>query len=211
MIRIWHAVIAVLIVIALVGQTALTVNDDRSLVNLFSYFTIQSNILVLVACAMIVIRPRRQSEWWGTLRLAGLVGITVTGVVYATVLAGTAEFVGRAWYYDKIFHYIVPAMAVLGFFLFTPRTRFARTDFVFIVWPVFWLAYTLMRAGISTPNYQLGKGKFSYVPYEFLDIQRHGAVSVLLSAVAVTALASGVAWLYWKFSNREVGLTSVAS
>lgn len=203
MIRIWHAVVAVLVAIALVGQTVLTIDNDRSLINLFSYFTIQSNILVMVASVLIAIRPRRQSEWWGTLRLAGLVGISVTGIVYATVLAGTAEFVGAAWYYDKIFHYVVPAMAVLGFFLFTPRTRFVRTDFVFIAWPVFWLAYTLMRAGLATPNFEIGKGKFSYVPYEFLDIQRHGATSVLLSAVAVTALALGIAWLYWKFSNRD--------
>ena len=203
MIRIWHAAIAVLVAIALVGQTVLTVDDHRSLLNLYSYFTIQSNILILVASVLIVVRPRRQSEWWGTLRLAGLVGISVTGIVYATVLAGTAEFVGRAWYYDKIFHYIVPAMAVLGFFLFTPRTRFAKTDFVFIVWPIFWLGYTLLRAGIGTPNYQLGKGKYSYVPYEFLDIQRHGAASVLIASLVVTVLALGLAWLYWKFSNRD--------
>ncbi len=203
MIRIWHAVIAALIGIALVGQTALTIDKDNSLVNLFSYFTIQSNIVVLVACVLIAIRPRRESEWWGTLRLAGLVGISVTGVVYATVLAGTAEFVGRAWYYDKIFHYIVPAMTVLGFFLFTPRTRFVKTDFVFVVWPIFWLGYTLLRAGIGTPDYQLGKGKYSYVPYGFLDIQQHGAAAVLASSAAVTVLALGVAWLYWKFSNRD--------
>lgn len=204
MIRIWHAVIAALIVIALVGQTALTLDDNRSLLNLYSYFTIQSNILVLAACVLIVIQPKRQSEWWGTLRLAGLVGITVTGIVYATVLAGTAEFVGRAWYYDKVFHYIVPAMMVLGFFLFTPRTRFASTDLVFIVWPIFWLGYTLIRAGISTPNYQLGKGKYSFVPYEFLDIQRHGAGLVVASSVAITALFLALAWIYVRFSNREV-------
>lgn len=203
MIRIWHGVIAILIVIALVGQTILTIDNGKSLVNLFSYFTIQSNILVLVACVLIAVRPRREGDWWSTFRLAGLVGISVTGVVYATVLAGTAEFVGRAWYYDKIFHYIVPAMAVLGFFLFTPRTRFAKTDFVFVVWPILWLGYTLLRAGIGTPNYQLGPGKYSYVPYEFLDIQRHGVVSVVLSSLVVTALALGIAWLYWKFSNRE--------
>ncbi len=204
MIRIWHAVLAALIAIALVGQTVLTADKDRSMLNLFSYFTIQSNILVLVASILIAIQPRRQSEWWGTMRLAGLVGITVTGLVYSTVLAGTAEFVGRAWYYDKIFHYVVPAMAVLGFFLFTPRTRFAKTDFVFIVWPLFWLGYTLLRAGLSNPGYELGKGKTSYVPYEFLDIQRHGAGRVTLNAAVITVLVLGIAWIYVRFSSSEV-------
>ena len=203
MIRIWHAVLAALIVVALVGQTALTVDKDRSLLNLYSYFTIQSNLLVLVASILIAIRPRRQSEWWGTLRLAGLVGITVTGIVYSTVLAGTAEFVGSAWWYDKVFHYVVPAGAVLGFFLFTPRTRFARTDFVFIVWPLFWLGYTLIRAGSGTPGYDLGHGKKSYVPYEFLDIQRYGAGRVSINALGVTVLILVLAWLYSQFSSRE--------
>lgn len=203
MIRIWHAVLAGLAAFALVGQTVLTVDNNRSLLNLFSYFTIQSNILILVAAVLIVIKPRRQSEWWGALRLAGLVGITVTGIVYSTVLAGTAEFVGAAKYYDTIVHYAVPAIAILGFFLFTPRTRFAKSDYVFVVWPLFWLGYTLIRAGITTPNFQIGKGKTSYVPYEFLDIQRHGGASVTAAAAGVTVLMFVLAWLFQRFSSRE--------
>lgn len=99
---------------ALLGQIFLTVTEDRSLVNLVSYFTIQSNILVLVAAIAIALRPDRRGTGWAVLRLAGLVGITVTGVVYATVLAGIADFSGIEWWYDKTFHYAVPVGAMLG-------------------------------------------------------------------------------------------------
>ena len=112
MTRLWHAILAGFVISALLGQIFLTVTEDRSLVNLFSYFTIQSNILVLVAA--IALRPDRRGAGWAVLRLAGLVGITVTGVVYATVLAGIADFSGIEWWYDKTFHYAVPVGAMLG-------------------------------------------------------------------------------------------------
>ncbi|MEO6472376.1 MAG: Pr6Pr family membrane protein, partial [Aeromicrobium sp.] len=131
--RLWHSALAVLIVFALLGQIGLVIDGHgRSLINLFSYFTIQSNLLILVASVLIALKPDRDGELFAIFRLAGLVGITLTGIVYSTVLAGTVEFVGAAWWYDKVFHYAVPVGAVLGFLLFQPRTRFARSDVVFV-------------------------------------------------------------------------------
>lgn len=203
MTRIWHGALAVFALVALGGQTALAISGDRSLVNLFSYFTIQSNTLILIAATAIALRPEREGTGWAILRLAGLVGITVTGIVYATVLAGSAEFVGTAWWYDKILHYVVPIGAMLGFFLFRPRTRFAKSDLVFIAWPIAWLAYTLIRGEASHPRFQIEKGKFSDVPYGFLDADLHGVGVVAASALVVTLLLLGVAGLYVRFSNRS--------
>lgn len=202
MIRLWHGALAVLVSFALVGQIALTVGRDRSLINLFSFFTIESNLLILIVSVLLVIRPDRNEPWFAIPRLAGLTGITVTGIVYATVLAGGADFSGIEWLYDKIFHYAVPVAAILGFVLFRPRTRFARSDMVWIVWPLWWLGYTLIRAGVSTPDFVIADGQHSYVPYGFLDIQRHGAGYVILSAIIVTVLLVGISWLYTKFSGR---------
>ncbi len=120
MTRLWHGVIAALAAFALVGQTALSIDRDRSLVNLFSYFTIESNVLVMVAAALIAVRPDRGGTAFGILRLGGLTAITITGIVYATVLAGNTDFSGIEWWYDKIFHYAVPVLSVLGFLLFRP-------------------------------------------------------------------------------------------
>lgn len=203
MTRIWHGALAALIAFALIGQTILVLDKDASLVNLFSYFTIQSNILVLIAAAAIALWPEREGTGWWLLRLAGLVGITVTGIVYSTILAGTTSFEGAAWWYDKIFHYAAPVIAILGFFLFTPRTRFAWRDLVFVAWPVAWLAYTLIRGEAVHPAFQIEDGVFSDVPYGFLDANIHGVGGVTVSALVVTALMLGIAALYVRFSSRE--------
>lgn len=207
MTRIWHGLLAAIIAFALAGQIVLTFTDDRSLVNLLSYFTIQSNILILIAAVAIAIRPEHEGAGWAILRLAGLVGITVTGIVYATVLAGAAEFSGIEWWYDKTFHYLAPVAAMLGFFLFRPRTRFARDDLVFVVWPIVWLVYTLIRGRVSSPNFSGANGATSAYPYDFLDVDTYGAGRVTLNAVAITLLMLGIAALYVRFSRRLVSET----
>jgi hypothetical protein len=201
MVRLWHAAIAVLAAFALIGQTALILDKDGSLVNLFSYFTIQSNILVLVAAAVIAVRPDRGGTAFGILRLGGLVGITLTGFIFATVLAGTADFDGIAWWYDKIFHYVVPAMAVIGYVFFRPRTRLDPSAMWFVVWPVAWLAYTLIRGGVSHPAFPLSSTRTSDFPYDFLDYDQHGGWAVAAVSVVVTVVAVALAWGYVKLSQ----------
>ncbi|KQV74648.1 hypothetical protein ASC61_06315 [Aeromicrobium sp. Root344] len=204
MTRLWHGAIAALAAFALVGQTVLTLDRDRSLVNLFSYFTVESNILVMVAAALIAVRPDRGGSAFGILRLGSLVAITITGIVYATVLAGNGAFTGVEWWYDKIFHYAVPALSVLGFLLFRPRTRLDRGALWFLVWPLAWLAYTLIRAGVSDPSYAVTSERRAPVPYDFLDVDRHGGGAVAVACAVVLILALGLAWGYLTLSRREV-------
>lgn len=203
MVRLWHAAVALLAAFGLVGQTILSVDEDRSLVNLFSYFTIQSNILMLIASVLLVLNPERGGKAFAILRMAGLVGITVTGVVYGIILAGNATFEGVEWWYDKVFHYVVPIMSVLGYLAFKPRTRLDKSALWFIAWPLAWLAYTLIRAEVAEPVFVLDKDTTAPVPYGFLDIGEHGGVLVTIACLIVTALALGIASGYIKLSQRD--------
>ena len=96
--RAWHittlvvAVFALLLQLFLVarGETvldssAVTTPRTEQLRRLFSYFTIQSNILV-AASMWLVVRDRTGSQLFRVLRLASLIGITVTGLVAAVAL-----------------------------------------------------------------------------------------------------------------------------
>lgn len=201
--RLWHGAIAALVAFALISTTVTTIRDDTSMVNLWSYFTVQSNLLVMVAAALIAWRPDIGGAAFGILRLGGLVGITITGIVFATVLAGEAELDGLAWWNDKIFHYVVPVMAVIGFVVFRPRTRLDRSSLWFVAWPVVWLAYTLVRAGVSDPKFPLGDGTTIPVPYDFLNYDAHGALAVTIASLVVTAMALLIAWAYLTLSRRD--------
>ncbi len=87
------------------------------------------------------------------LRLGSLTGITVTGLVYATVLAPYVHLTGWAMVYNCVFHYAMPAAGVVGFLLIGPRLRLRARDLVSMVWPVLWLVYTMVRGALLHPEF----------------------------------------------------------
>ena len=202
MTRTWHALVAALTAVALVGQTVMTIDAGRSVVNFVSYFTIESNILVLVTSLLLVQRPDRGGTAFGVLRLASLTAITVTGLVYATVLAGNGSFEGAEWWYDKIFHYVVPVMSVVGFVALRPRTRLDHTAMWALAFPVVWLAYTLVRAEVVEPVFVLTPTTTGPVPYGFLDVADLGVVTVTVICLALTGVAVAISAGYIWWSRR---------
>ncbi len=202
MTRLWHGAIALIAAAALVTQLVLVIDKDASVTNFFSYFTVQSNILVMIAAALIALKPDRGGTAFGILRMAGLVGITITGIIFSTVLAGTVEFEGIAWWTDKAFHYLVPAMAVTGFVFMKPRTRLDKSSLWFLAWAIAWLAYTLIRAEVSNPRYPVTNDTFAAVPYDFIDLDQHGGAAVAIACAGVMVLALAIAAFYIRLSRR---------
>ena len=201
MIRLWHGLIAALAAFALVGQAAITIDRGDSFVNFLSYFTIESNLLVLVTCVLLVQRPDRGGTAFGVLRLGSLTAITVTGLVYATILAGNGDFQGIEWWYDKIFHYVVPAMSIIGFVVLRPRTRLERTALWSLAFPIAWLAYTLVRAEIAEPVFMLTPTDSAHVPYGFLDVADLGVATVTVICLAMTAAFVAISAGYVRISR----------
>lgn len=202
MTRAWHAVTAAIALVALVGQTIVSARRGDSLVNLFSYFTIESNILVAVTCTLLALRPDRGGRAFGMLRLASLVGITVTGVVYATVLAGSLELTGVELWYDRAFHYVVPLLTLAGFLALRPRTRLDWSALGGLAFPVAWVTYTLVRSQVAEPVFTLGPGVTAAVPYGFLDAADLGAASVAVNCVVLTLVFVALSVGAIAFSRR---------
>jgi hypothetical protein len=201
----WNAVIALLVAAGLlvqlwiairvsatppghaVGTLAGTPMGNRIL-RVLSFFTIQSNILSGVTAAQLARNPDRDGPVW-----RALLGITVTGIVYSTVLAKIHEPHGwQETSTNNVFHYIVPIMMVLGWLVFGPRRRIeARTITQAILWPVAWAAYILVYGAIT-----------KWYPYPFVDVTTHGYGRVVVNAVAVVAVLLVVTGLYWLGDRR---------
>lgn len=180
--RAWHAVLAGVIVVALIVQLSVTVSGVSSqvslatrLVRLFSYFTIQSNLLVAAAAISLAIDPQRDGKWWRVLRLDGLLGIATTGLVYHIVLASISKATGLALLASDGFHYVSPWMALVGWLLFGPRPRIGwSTVALSLIWPAAWLAYTFMHGAFS-----------GWYPYPFLNAAQIGYPAALTNTAAV--------------------------
>jgi hypothetical protein len=153
-------------------------------VRVFSFFTIQSNLLTGIAAATLALNPQRDGRAWRAVRLASLFGITVTGIVYSAVLADIHEPHGfQETFVNTLVHYVVPAMAVIGWLVFGPRPRITRDSFLLsLAFPALWILYTVIRGAFV-----------HWYPYPFVDVDAHGYGVVAVNAALVLALLAAVA------------------
>jgi hypothetical protein len=123
-------------------------------------------------------RPDRAGPVFAAFRLAGLIGITVTGVVYHTVLRELYELRGPAHVADLLLHTAAPVLTVVGWLLYGPRGRTTtRTAAHALLFPALWLVFTLVRGPIV-----------DFYPYPFVDVTLRGYPAVLLNCLLVAAL-----------------------
>ncbi|GAA4960242.1 Pr6Pr family membrane protein [Actinoplanes utahensis] len=188
--RLWHGTLALIVCASLITQIVLTAQGTPGpdgviepvatrFVRLFSFFTIQSNILLLIVAVTLAVDPERDGRLWRVIRLDAVLGIIITGLVYATVLAGAANPTGAGWWSNLGFHYVAPWWALLGWLLFGPRSRMdGRTLAWAVIWPVTWLGYTLAH-GAATGWY----------PYPFTDVSLWGYPAVLINLGVVVLIA----------------------
>lgn len=189
--RWWHLGTAVVSGAALLLQLVIILGRDNDtalirLVRLLSFFTIQSNIFVTVVSVTLFLQPDRDGPLWRIVRLISLACITVTGVVYVSVLRGLYELTPTDRVADTGLHYLTPVLVVVGWVLFGPRPRIGlRTIALTLIFPVLWLGYTLVR-GALTDEY----------PYPFLDVPINGYAVVALNCLLVTGLFLAVAGVF---------------
>jgi hypothetical protein len=167
------------------------------LVRFFSYLTIWFNILIAGTCFLLAVNPLRDGRVWRALRLDGLVIGVVGGVVHWFLLRPLLSLRGLDYLADKLLHVVVPLMALIGWILFGPRRRLDRLDLLtFLVVPVVWLAYTLIRGAMV-----------GWYPYPFIDVAVHGYAAVsttcLVIAALMFALATGALWLERRLQRCE--------
>lgn len=199
--RIAHATVAFVAIGALLFQLVLVAQGSVVLVEedppglaarlgrFVSYFTIQSNLLVAIASVMLARHPDRTTPWLRIIRLAGVAGITVTGVVHFFLLRPLLDLEGADWAADKLLHMVVPVLAILVWVLAGPRPVVRGRDVVLaMVWPVAWLVWTLVVGQVS-----------GWVPYPFLDADADGWAEVAVVCLGVLVLFFAVfglvAWL----------------
>ncbi len=152
--------------------------------NVFAFFTIQSNVLVGVACLLLAIRTQRRSSFFAVFRLTGLVSITVTFLVFHTVLSKLLVLDTWPQVANQLQHTIVPVLAVLGWLMFGPRgltsARIVRWSAVF---PLLYMVFTAIRGPLASDWY----------PYPFTDVHALGYLRVGINALWIALLFVGLA------------------
>jgi hypothetical protein len=144
----------------------------------WTYFTIWSNAVVGITLTLLAINPARDSPVFRVLRLDGLLMISVTGLVYAIVLAPTASPQGWEQGSNFFLHQLTPVLTLVVWGLFGPRRWINwRTIGLALLLPIVWLVFALTRGAI-----------IGAYPYPFLDVIKYGYGAVLINVLAILIL-----------------------
>ncbi len=176
----FFAIIAILGWFAVVLQLYLiiinrVVSLSETIVRFFSFFTIQSNILVAVCFTFLWLKPKSK---WGLFfskpknTTAITLYITIVGLVYNAILRFLWAPTGSQKVVDELLHLVIPILVLLYWILFVPKKTLEFKDiFPWLIFPALYLIYTLIRGAF-----------FSFYPYPFIDVTLLGYDKVLINS-----------------------------
>ena len=138
------------------------------LIDLFGYFTIWSNALVVFTVTALFLNPKRSDKRFVLLRNTSLLMILMTGILYHLLIAPTAH--PQSWNIltNAFQHYITPILTVLIWLMVGPRNWFnLRMSFAVFAIPTAYLVYTFVRGAL-----------IDRYPYGFFNVIEYGYASV---------------------------------
>lgn len=160
---------------AIIGQFTQTPSAG----NYFSFFTILSNILVAVTVTAAALAPEsRLGRFLSDPRVATatVLYISVTGLVYAVILAKLYHLEGWVLLFNRLLHYVVPPLFVLFWLAFVRKgTLTIRYLPLMLIAPLAYGAYTLIRGPMV-----------GWYPYPFIDAATLGYPATIRNIVEFT-------------------------
>ena len=197
----------VIVVTATSGVVIQYVLDPRDML----FFTAQSNLWIAVACLagiILILTHAPVQRWLFSVKLALTVAITLTGIIYCTVLA---PFMGAKAYTPQavLLHVVVPVAAVADFLVYDCCVGYRKWECLTVTIPP--LCY-LIFAGVGyLQNWDFGYGGHNY-PYFFLNWGNPAGafgfsaefpfIGVCYYILILLALVIGLGALYIAIANR---------
>lgn len=160
------------------------------LVNFFSFFTIESNILATIALTMAVglTLLKKNPRWFSVLRAVATTFMVTTGIVYNLLLRNIELPQGATLDWSNEILHLWGPLYLLVDWLFAPGRH--RLDWkhigTIVAFPIVWAIYTLVR-GALTYDPLLDGG---WYPYPFLnpETSANGYLSVTFYVILIAAV-----------------------
>lgn len=149
-----------------------------ALVQIASYFTIQTNILVaLVLTAVLIDKKIRPVKFFSQNTTASAVSmyIIIVGLIYAVILKGLWKPEGLFKLADNLLHTASPILFLIFWLTMVPKIRIDWISSLrWLIYPFFYLIYSLIR-GALTGNY----------PYDFINAAKNGYIQIIINSIFV--------------------------
>jgi len=167
---VWFSVIAQLY-LSIVNRLAPVA---EALTRFFTYFTIQTNILVATCFTVLLLKP--VSDWgkfFSSPRVLTAICtyITFVGLTYNLLLRQLWQPTGLQQVVDELLHSAIPIIFILYWLIFVPKAGLQwKNIFTWLIYPVIYIVIVLIREAIS-----------GYYPYPFIDVNNLGYPRVFLN------------------------------
>lgn len=161
---------------------------------MFSYYTIQSNVLVLLAFGAILLGMPAGSRPYVVLKGMATMGILLTFLVYNLLLLPQMFAMETGYNFrsinDVLVHQVTPILALADYFLFDKKGDITWRDPLY--WMCFPIAYVIYAFIYGALGGTFGAG--SRVPYFFMDTAKFGVFGVALWCLGITAAFLAIAY-----------------
>lgn len=192
--RFYHLIFGLLDLIALSSAFYLSI---KVLPTFFSYFTVLSNILITVLFLYFgFINPKKDPKNLSWIYGAGVLYMTITGVIYWSILVTDRSLSIDPWI-NLTLHGVMPIAAVGSWILFPSKNKLRyKNAFDWLIFPIVFVFYTLIR------------GYFvNWYPYPFLNPLSSGSylkvgINVLELLFSFWIIGLILIWLSNKLSHK---------
>ncbi|MFM8781307.1 MAG: Pr6Pr family membrane protein [Gemmatimonadota bacterium] len=160
-----------------------------SMVDLFGYFTILTNLLVALVITIPAVAPKSVAAgFFSNLRTTwtAAAAIVVVGIAYHVLLSAQYNPTGLGAWTDLAFHYLVPTLFAV-YWVTTSEVggaRFLPQIGVLSLYPFAYFVYVIGRGEV------LGT-----YPYFFVDVRTLGLLGALKNALGILVFYLFVAWV----------------
>jgi len=162
------------------------------IVDLLSYFTIWSQIVVGIVMTLLFLNPARDGKWFRIFRVDSVLMIAVTGIVYNILIGPKFPPQGLNVYSSFLEHTLTPLLTVIIFVVAGPRGWFTRkTVIAGLYLPITYIFYALIRGAIV-----------HQYPYDFMDVVTYGYVSVIITVLVILLAALLMLVGFWGLDSR---------
>lgn len=162
---------------AIITQLADNIQNGKSLVSFFSFFTIESNILaasLLLASGIAVLLGVKKSLF-EYLRGAAAVYMTMTGIIYIVLLSGEQSTLLIPWV-NQVLHYIMPVGVLIDWLVNPPTQAISyKKALWWVAFPLGYLAYSFIRGSLV-----------DWYPYPFIDPRLNSWSYIVTMCLAIS-------------------------
>lgn len=151
------------------------VSIPETIFRFFSFFTIDTNILVALCFTFIFLRGNSRTSRFLTnpTRITAItIYITIVGIVYNVILRSIWQPEGLQKVIDELLHSVIPVLFILFWLIFVPIEQLKwKNAFSFLIYPIIYMTYAVVHGAVT-----------KFYPYLFVDVNRLGYNKALFNA-----------------------------